>query len=126
MRCADEVPPYILAPKRLHPSGPQHDLPISLSHLNLDSPLLCYDGVDVLELELVKTNRDITNAHDPLKSELFDSFTDGDRMFLALQLVAAISSPVAAPVGELTSTIPFNSHVTAGSDQLTQRINFPT
>ena len=53
-RPADEATPYVLAPKRLHPSGPQHDLPISLSDLNVDSPALCYDGVDVLEVGRVR------------------------------------------------------------------------
>lgn len=124
-RPADEAPPYVLPPKRLHPSGPQQDLLISLSDLNVVSPPLRYEGVDVLELELVKTNREITNADDPLTSGLFDSFTDGDRMFMALQLVATISSPAAAPVGELTGAIPFNSHVTAGSDQLTPTNQLP-
>jgi hypothetical protein len=46
-------------------------------------------------------------------------------MFLALQLVATISSWAAAPVGELTDTIPFNSHVTAVSDQLTPTNQLP-
>jgi hypothetical protein len=98
---------------------------ISLSDLNVISPPLRYEGVDVLELELFKTNREITNADDPLTSELFDSFTDGDRMFMALHFVATISGPAAVPVGELTGAIPFNSHVTAGSDQLTPTNQLP-
>jgi hypothetical protein len=114
-----------LARKRPHPSGPQHDIPISLSHLNVDSSPLRYDGIDVLELKLVKTNHDITNADDPLKSGLFNSFTDSERMFLALQLMVTISSLEATPVGELTCTILFNSHVTSGSDQLTPTNQLP-
>jgi hypothetical protein len=124
-RPADEAPPYVLPLKRLHLSGPQQDLLISLSDLNVVSPPLRYKAVDVLELELVKTNREITNADDPLTSGLFDSFTDSDRMFMALQLVATISSPATAPVGALTGAIPFNSHVTAGSDQLTPTNQLP-
>jgi hypothetical protein len=64
-------------------------------------------------------NRDITTTDDSLTSDLFDSFTDSNRMFLTLQLIATISSPMTAPADELTDTIPFNPHVTTGSDQLT-------